>query len=133
MKVDGVYQWVDLDAPATPEPQAAYVHGDTFKKPLKHPKTGEMVDSMTRWNQINKQHGLRVVGNDWKNSELKNDIKDKITDEVFGKAFEKAEAIISNPDTLRERKYKEIRDLEKYYGRQSDVIKHIVQIRELDK
>ena len=84
----------------TSEVDAPAVHQDTFKNALKHPKTGEMVDSMTRWNAINKEHGLRVVGNDLM-SEAKDGRREVVTEERVLDAIERAEAICSDMTKFR--------------------------------
>jgi hypothetical protein len=114
----------EVDAPA--------VHQDSFKDGLKHPVTGETVYCHSRWNEINRERGLRVVGNDWVgDGPPKNDIKDRITEERVMDAIEKSISIETDPDKRREKRYREERELEAYYGRKHDTIKNIIQIREL--
>jgi hypothetical protein len=72
------------------------VHQDSFGKPLKHPVTGEVVESKTRWNEINKEHNLQVVGNDLLSQKPRN-IQDRITEDRIKTAMERAEAIHSDP------------------------------------
>lgn len=111
-----------------------FVHQDSFKTPLRHPKTGEMVDSQTRWNQINKEHGLRVVGNDWINDEPKNEVRDRITDEKVIDACDRALAIETDPDKRRQKRYQEQVELENFMRRRGDsyeVIKHAREIQEM--
>lgn len=98
------------------DPSSAAVHQDTFKQALRHPKTGEMVESLTRWKAINKQHGLEVVGNDLLNAPLTGP-KDKITDELIFDRMTKAESILSDPDKRRQREYENQRRVEKYLER----------------
>lgn len=85
----------------TPEestgPRSAAVHQDTLRQALRHPVTGEVTDSSSRWNQINRERGLEVVGND-----LQSRKPAKPADTVFTEAkvldkIQKAEAIYSDP------------------------------------
>ncbi len=92
---------------------SAFVHGDTLKTPLRHPKTDEMVDSMTRWNAINKEHKLECVGNDLL-SKYGNDHKEKITDERFNDAYEHAYAIETDAFKRNQRINQQRQDLEKF-------------------
>lgn len=75
------------------------VHQDSME-PLKHPVTGEIVDSKTRWNQINKERRLEVVGNDLLSKQPRS-IPDRLTEERIRDAMEKAESIVSDPAKLR--------------------------------
>jgi len=118
---NGTFEEIYRDT-ASSEPISAAVHQDTFKTPLRHPKTGEMVESLSRWNQINKQHNLRVVGNDELNCAPKGP-KDRITDEKIMEAIYKAEAIHSNPDKLKEREHENMLRLEKAQARMRDEIR----------
>lgn len=125
---------VEVGAHPSLRADAPFVHQDSFKAPLRHPKTGEMVESMTRWNQINKEHGLRVVGNDWVGQDLKHDVPDRITDEKIGDAFERAWAVETDPDKRRQQRYREIREAEKFYQHQRggyEIIKNLREIREM--
>jgi len=72
-----------------------YVHQDTMP-PLRHPVTSETIDSRTKWKQINREHNLLEVGNDLI-SKRPREIKDRITEERIYQAFEKSEAILSDP------------------------------------
>lgn len=123
---------VELGAKQIEESESAFVHEDSFKAPLKHPKTGEMVDSLSRWNAINREHKLEVVGNDLHSKNMSKPA-DKVTEERFQEAYEKAWATETDPDKSRQKRYREVRELENYFGKQSEVIKHIVRIRELDR
>ena len=80
---------------------SAFVHQDTMKKALRHPVTGELVDSMTRWNRINKEQGLECVGNDLL-SNRKPELKDRITDELILDRIDKAESILRDPTKRRD-------------------------------
>ncbi len=84
-------------APA--EQKSAYVRGDSIPD-LKHPVTGEIIDSRSKWNAINKAHGLEVVGNDLL-SKKKHQLQEKITDSRIMNAIEKAEATYSDPSKFR--------------------------------
>lgn len=96
-KIDGEWRWFDTDVqPSISESIAPYIHDDTFKKALVHPKTGERVDSMTRWNRINKENGLKVVGNDWIGKKSPRG-PEKLTEAQIMDKVEKAEAILSDP------------------------------------
>lgn len=79
----------------------AFIHQDTILGGLMHPVTGKVVESMTEWNRINKQHGLECVGNDLL-SKRKREVKDKVTDERLMDAIYKAESIMSDPAKKRE-------------------------------
>ena len=105
------------------------VHGvtqDSFKTPLRHPKTGEMVESLTRWNAINKEHKLKVVGNDWIKDGPKNDLPDfdKRFEEKLTDAMEKAWSIESNYDLRMEKRGREREELEKFHRFE----RHIIEI-----
>lgn len=102
-----------------PSVEAHFVHQDTFKTPLRHPKTGEIVNSMTRWNAINKTHGLRVVGNDWLNEPMRHNVPDRVTDDKIMDAIYKAESIQDNPDKARERTYENQIRYERYLERRN--------------
>lgn len=71
------------------------VHQDTMA-PLRHPKTGEMIESRTQWNAINSKYKLECVGNDLL-SNHKHEIKEHITEERILDAYDKAESILSDP------------------------------------
>lgn len=113
------------------EVDAPFVSQDSIGQALRHPKTGEMVESKTRWNQINKEHGLRVVGNDWVNSEPKNDVPDRITEEKILEATEKALAIESNPDKRKEKRAQERIELERFMRHQGYNYEVIKEAREI--
>lgn len=116
------------------EVDAPFVHQDSFKSALKHPKTGEMVESLSRWNQINKEHGLRVVGNDWVDAPMKHDVKDRITDEKIIEATEKALSIELDPDKRKVKRGQEREDLErfmKHRGYSYEAIATARQIQEM--
>lgn len=68
--------------------------------PLKHPVTGEVINSKTKWAQVNRDHGLEVVGNDI--PKYRHQIRDRITDDVILDRIQRAEAIYSDPAKLRE-------------------------------
>jgi hypothetical protein len=101
-----LYRWdkekkVFIELTAEPvATESPAVHQDSMN-PLKHPVTGELVDSKTRWNQINKNHGLQVVGNDLLSKQPRR-TKDRLTDERIKTAMERAEAIHSDPAKLNE-------------------------------
>lgn len=98
-KVNGKYAWFDKET-GLPESKSAVVHQDTMKKALRHPVTDEIVDSMTRWNRINKEKGLECVGNELL-SERKRTVEDKVTEARIMDAMEKAESICSDPTKYR--------------------------------
>lgn len=120
------------------ESNSPFVIGDTFKAPLRHPKTDEMVDSMTRWNQINKEHKLECVGNDLL-SKYANDHKEKITDERFDDAYEQAFSIETDPFKRNQRINQQREELEKFNkAKQSQyapgmTMREIAQMMGLDK
>jgi hypothetical protein len=94
--------WRSDDNYLIPEdPLAPYIHQDSFKQPLRHPVTGEMVDSMTRWSEINRSQGLQVVGNDRVANGPQRNIKDRISEEMILDRIHKVEAIASDPSKLR--------------------------------
>lgn len=101
-KIDGVWRWVTLEDSNAPQAAAPFVHQDTLKQPLRHLVTGEMCDSASRMRQLDRQSGVRCVGNDLA-SKRPDGRKDKITDEVIRDRIERAESIADNPDKLRER------------------------------
>lgn len=117
---------------------APYVHQDTFKAPLRHPKTDEMVDSMTRWNEINKEHKLECVGNDLL-SKHKREVKEKITDERFDDAYQHAWAIETDPFKRNQRINRQREEVEKYHKASSQKLtagmplKDIIQMMGFDK
>ena len=134
--IDG--EWVNVReaqiarAKALEEAKAHFVHGDTFKYALRHPKTGEMVDSMTRWNAINREHKLEVVGNDWISPDgPKNDLApERINDERFNEAFEKAWATETSYDKRAERAGRQRLELERYLQRAPEELRReIMQMR----
>lgn len=119
-------------AKALEEARTHFVKGDSFKYPLRHPKTDEMVESMTRWNEINREHKLEVVGNDWiGEGDPKNDLpSERITDDRFNEAFEKAWATETNQDKRAERTGRQRVELEKYLQRvPEEVRREIMQMR----
>ena len=79
--------------------EAPNVCQDTIP-PLKHPVTGEIVNSRSEWNRINKLRGLECVGNDLLSHKSSN-IPDRITDAVIMDKMEQAEAILSDPARRR--------------------------------
>lgn len=94
--------WKSEEASRIPEdPLAPYIHQDSFKQPLRHPVTGEMVESLTRWTEINRREGLQVVGNDRVASGPQRRIKDNISEQMILDRIEKAESIASDPSKLR--------------------------------
>lgn len=98
----GTYRWFDLTPTNTAEAKSAFVHQDSFKPGmrLRHPVTGELVDSHTRWNQINKAENLTCVGNDLL-SKRPGTGPEKITEEVILDRISKAESICSDPAKRR--------------------------------
>ena len=119
-------------AKALEEARTHFVKGDSFKYPLRHPKTDEMVESMTRWNEINREHKLEVVGNDWiGEGDPKNDLpSERITDDRFNEAFEKAWATETNQDKRAERTGRQRVELERYLQRvPEEVRREIMQMR----
>jgi len=112
------------------ESSSPFIIGDTFKAPLRHPKTNEMVDSMTRWNQINKEHKLECVGNDLL-SKHKHEYKEKITEERFNDAYEHAYAIETDPFKRNQRINRQIEDLERYNKAKNGKIAAGMQMRDI--
>lgn len=113
MHVDGVLQEVfNSEAPVVDAP---FVHQDSFKPGmvLRHPKTGELVDNHSRWNQINREHGLRCVGNDLM-SKQPDRRPDFVTDSVILDGIERAESIYSDPSKFRARQNENMERLERY-------------------
>ena len=78
-----------------PAPELHYVQQDTMD-PLRHPKTSEIIDSRSKWRIVNKQHKLEEVGNDLISNRPR-EVKDRITEERIYEAFQKGEAISSDP------------------------------------
>lgn len=113
---------VQVAGDVTPEVDAPAVHQDTFKTPLRHPKTDEMVDSMTRWNQINKEHKLECVGNDLL-SKYKRNIKEKVTEERFNDAYDQAWNIETDPFKRNQQRNKQREELERHYDAQAKVMR----------
>lgn len=99
-KVNGEWGWFDLDPKPVSEQAAPFIHQDTMDQALRHPVTDEMVDSRTRWNQINKQEGLVCVGNELL-SKRNGRGPEKITEEVIIDRIHRAEAIANDPSKLR--------------------------------
>lgn len=97
-KIDG--KWQELGTSSSDDVNAPAVHGDEMDK-LTHPITGEEVTSRNRWNAINKEHGVEVVGNDLLSKQKRN-IPDRITEERILDAIHKAEATVGNYDKLSE-------------------------------
>jgi hypothetical protein len=98
---DGTWRWFECEGKPAPEVNAPFVHQDSFKTPLKHPKTGEMVESLTRWNQINRAHKLDVVGNDLHSKQKRLRPEDRVPDSKIMDALAKAEAIHDDPSKRR--------------------------------
>lgn len=107
---DGVGHFVELAARDYENP-APFVHQDSMPA-LKHPVTGEMVESRTRWAAINKEHKLDVVGNDLL-SNRKGPSPDRISDEAFKKAHDKAQAILNDPARRNEWRNQRLAIMEK--------------------
>ena len=126
-------EFIEITRGAVSDVNAPAVHQDSFRDGLRHPVTGEMVYDRSTWNRINKERGLRVIGNDWVDKAPGNDTVDRVGDDRIMDAIEKAHAIESNPDRRAEQRYIQQRDLERFLGRQHDVIKNIVQIKELER
>jgi hypothetical protein len=130
-----IYKWKDgefvqVAGEAPKEATSAFVIGDTFKTPLRHPKTDEMVDSMTRWNAINKEHKLECVGNDLL-SKYANEHREKITEERFNDAYEEAYAIETDPFKRNQRINQQREDLEKYNRAQQGRMAPGMSMREI--
>lgn len=97
---------------------APFVQNDTLEKPLRDLVTGKMYDSKSALLSAYKARGSRVVGNDWVNSEPKNEVPDRITEEKILEATEKALAIETNPDRRREKRSQERIELERFMKHQ---------------
>lgn len=112
------------------ESNAPFVIGDTFKTPLRHPKTDEIVDSMTRWKQINKEHKLECVGNDLLSKHARRH-EERITEERFNDAYEQAWAIETDPFKRNQQRNKQMQEFEKYNESQSRKIAPGMTAREI--
>lgn len=98
-KVQGEWGWYDKET-GVKEGVSAAIHPDTMKQELRHPVSGEKIDSMTKWNRTNEKLGLECVGNDLL-SKKKRTVADKVTDEMILDRIEKAESILSDPAKKR--------------------------------
>jgi len=56
-------QWVDVTDWKRPPRKTPYIVRDTMA-PAVHPATGEIMDSKSAFRALNRDHGLREVGND---------------------------------------------------------------------
>lgn len=99
-KVNGEWKWTKVDEAPVVQGSVA-IHGDTFDRPLRHPVTGEVIDSGTKWDRINKEHGLECVGNDLLSKKPRH-TTDHVTEERIRDSMEQAEAIYSDPAKRRE-------------------------------
>lgn len=88
----------------TPEATAKVhsVRQDTLKAPLRHPVTGEVTDSTSRYMKITDELGLEVVGNDLLSNKPAKPADKRFTDEMIMDKQEKAESIVSDPTKFRE-------------------------------
>lgn len=59
-------EWVDKAkaAPLATSGAAPMVIGDSMDA-TRHPRTGEMFESKSRFREVNRRHGLIEVGNEW--------------------------------------------------------------------
>jgi hypothetical protein len=101
-KIDGVYQWVHFDKEPPKEGVAPAVHQDTLAQPLRHMVTGEITDSRSRLEQLNRQTGVTCVGTE-KLSEKRHSVPDRLTDDRILDGVERALAVSSDPSKLRAR------------------------------
>jgi hypothetical protein len=131
-----VYKFVGGQVVEVGEPQAsegevsAFLVDDTLPTPLRNPATGVIYTSKSEYIKSVSNAGCRIVGNDWINEGgPRNDVKDKITDDRVMDAIARAEAIEYDPDKRAAKRYEEQRDLERYYGRQHDKIKAVMDLR----
>lgn len=74
---------------------------------------------MSRWNAINEQHGLEIVGNDWV-GKGPTQPADRITDEKILDKMEQAHAIRKDPTRWREFQAQNIERLEKFQRQQRE-------------
>lgn len=93
------------------EVKSAFVHQDTMEA-LRHPVTGEILESKSAWNRVNRERGLTVVGNDLQ-SERKQELKEKITEDLILDRIEKAESIYFDPSKMRAREEENYRRIER--------------------
>lgn len=87
------------------------MHQDTMEA-LRHPVTGEILESKSAWNRVNRERGLTVVGNDLQ-SERKQELKEKITEDLILDRIEKAESIYFDPSKMRAREEENYRRIER--------------------
>lgn len=99
VKIDGKYQWVDLDEKPT-EQAAPAVRADTLLSPIKHPVTGKMYDSVSAYEKDCRAQGFEIVGNE-KLSQKPRRLKDKISEEKVMDAIYRAESFHSEPARTR--------------------------------
>jgi len=128
--IDGECVQVGGDTLKSKESESPFVHQDTLKQPLRHPKTDEMVDSLSRWNAINKEHKLECVGNDLL-SRRKDNFKEKITDARFNDAYEEAYNIETDPFKRNQRVNRQREEVEKFYKAQNGKRAPAITAREL--
>lgn len=100
-KVDGVWQWVDVEV-STATPAAPAVHQDTLKAPLRDmsSKDGKVYESKSAYLRAVKQKGFEVVGNDLQ-SQKQHTPPEKITEALVMETVQKAEAVLSDPARRR--------------------------------
>lgn len=110
-KRNGVWGWEKEDSKAQAS-DAHFVHNDSMP-PLKHPVTGEMIDSVSKWHKVTANNGGRVVGNDLQSAKP-NQTQDKVTEKIILDRIEKAEAIASDPARFRERQNENLERLERH-------------------
>jgi len=106
-------EFVEVTAASSGEGPAPFVHPDTLKAGLRHPVTGEITESVSRYNQINKKLGLEVVGNDLLSQKPRR-FTDKVDDKRVLDAIYKAESIYSDPTKYRARQNENMERLERY-------------------
>lgn len=88
--------------PEAAKPLVHAVHQDTLKGALRHPVTGEVTDSTSRYMKINDELGLEVVGNDLLSKRPAKPADTRFSEDMVLDKIQKAEAIASDPTRLRE-------------------------------
>lgn len=122
-------QMVEVGGSQAEESETPFVVDDTLPTPLRNMATGVTYTSRSEYIKSVKAAGCTIVGNDWVGEGPRNNVQDTVTEEKIMAAIEKAEAIEMNPDKRAEKRYQEQRDLERYYGRQHDKIKAVMDLR----